>query len=144
MRLRFQLSVENIWHLRKCSHCIINPSLCGLVANMTSKKQKNCCDKFIIHIKIENIFFLHKRLVVNFVLASFYQNDVLFDYSIKMSTLFSKFIEHNISKSKQAILFHKNKIHTLCPFPTPPLLENKSQYELDAARRCPFLFSRKD
>jgi hypothetical protein len=26
----------------------------------------------------------------------------------------------------------------MCPFPTPPLLENRSQYELDAARRCPF------
>jgi hypothetical protein len=27
---------------------------------------------------------LQKRLVFNFVKASFYQNDVLFDYSIKM------------------------------------------------------------
>jgi hypothetical protein len=26
----------------------------------------------------------------------------------------------------------------MCPFPTPPLLKNRSQYELDAARRCPF------
>ncbi len=26
----------------------------------------------------------------------------------------------------------------MCPFPIPPLLKNKSQYELDAARRCPF------
>jgi hypothetical protein len=26
----------------------------------------------------------------------------------------------------------------MCPFPTSPLLENSSQYELDAARRCPF------
>jgi hypothetical protein len=26
----------------------------------------------------------------------------------------------------------------MCPFPTPPLLKNKSQHELDAALRCPF------
>jgi hypothetical protein len=26
----------------------------------------------------------------------------------------------------------------MCPFPTPPLLENRSHYELDAARQCPF------
>jgi len=26
----------------------------------------------------------------------------------------------------------------MCPFPTPPLLENRSQYELDTANRCTF------
>jgi hypothetical protein len=26
----------------------------------------------------------------------------------------------------------------MCPFPTHPLLRNRRQYELDAARRCPF------
>ncbi len=26
----------------------------------------------------------------------------------------------------------------MCPFPTPPLLENRSQYELEAACGCPF------
>jgi hypothetical protein len=26
----------------------------------------------------------------------------------------------------------------MCPFPIPTLFRNKSQYELDAARRCPF------
>jgi hypothetical protein len=26
----------------------------------------------------------------------------------------------------------------MCPFPTPPLLEKRCPYELDAALRCPF------
>jgi hypothetical protein len=49
---------------------------------MTSNAQ-NCCIKFIIHKK--KIVILHKRLVFNFVKASFYQNDVLVDYSMKMT-----------------------------------------------------------
>jgi hypothetical protein len=43
-----------------------------------------CCVKFIIHKKLLKICNPSERLVVNFVKASFYQNDVLFDYSIKM------------------------------------------------------------
>jgi hypothetical protein len=49
---------------------------------MTSKAQ-NCCVKFIIHKKLKKFVILHKCLVFNFVKASFYQNDVLFDYSMK-------------------------------------------------------------
>ncbi len=35
----------------------------------------------------KNFLILHQHLVINFVWASFYQNDVFFDYSIKMSYL---------------------------------------------------------
>jgi hypothetical protein len=48
----------------------LNPNPGGLVAKMTSKTQ-NCCDKFIIHKKIENFLIFHKHLVFNFVYASF-------------------------------------------------------------------------
>ncbi len=51
---------------------------------MTSKTQ-NCCDKFIIHKKMEIFLILFKHLVFYFVIASFYQNDELFDNSIKLS-----------------------------------------------------------
>jgi hypothetical protein len=62
----------------------LNPNPGGLVANMTSKTQ-NCCDKSLLFIKekkLEKCVILHKCLVFNFVKASFYQNDALFDYSI--------------------------------------------------------------
>ncbi len=65
------------------SNSLYKPNPGGLVENVTSETQY-CFDKFIIHSKTFRKFvILHKRLVFNFLNTSFYQNDVLFDYSIK-------------------------------------------------------------
>jgi hypothetical protein len=63
----------------------VNPNPGGMVANMTSKTQ-NCCDKFIIHKKLKKVVIFSIRvLCLIFYKQVFYQNNVLFDYSTKMS-----------------------------------------------------------
>ncbi len=65
--------------LTLCKLVLINPNPGGLVANVTSKT-KNCCDKFIIHKKVNKFVILHKPLALNVVEENFYQNYVLYDY----------------------------------------------------------------
>jgi hypothetical protein len=61
------------------------------------------------------------------------------NFSTKKTTYYSNSLNVPSVKGKQeVILFHNNKIHTYVPIPYTPLLENRSQYEFDAARR--FLF----
>jgi hypothetical protein len=62
-----------------------NPNPGGFVANMTSKTQ-NCYDKFIVPKKTWKKFCNPPSvLCLTCISKFFYQNDVLFDYSIKMS-----------------------------------------------------------
>jgi len=62
-------------------------------------------------------------------------------YIFTTQTIYYQYILNQTPEiSKQTTLFHKKSTH-MCLFPTPPLLENRSWNELDAARRYPFLIA---